>query len=136
MSKHSKIIRNLAELAFDTPSFAGAKVVAALYLDGELISMGINHRKSHPLMRRFGKNKNAIYLHAEIDAIRKALNILDVRKLTKSVLYVCRVTKNKEVAMSKPCIGCQKAIVAFDIQGVYYSIDDFVISNGDSLNEV
>jgi deoxycytidylate deaminase len=68
-----------------------------------------------------------IYLHAEIDAIRKALRRHD--SLEGMQLYVSRWKwKDKDKTclvegMCKPCNGCQSAIEDFGIQVIHYTKD-------------
>ena len=87
--------------------------------------------RSHPIQKKYGKNDEAIYLHAEINAIVNSLNHVDKDDLRKADLYVYRVKKDisnpkhhKWVdGMSCPCEGCMSAIDAFKIKRVVYSTD-------------
>jgi len=80
---------------------------------------GFNSRKTHPLAAKFGKNPNTLCLHAELDAMRKALSNRD--SLEDSILFVARVFKNGQPALAKPCEGCQRAITAFGIKEVEWT---------------
>lgn len=82
--------------------------------------------KSHPFQLQYSKNKDAIYLHAEIAAIKNAFRILDLKDFKYTSLYICRVKKFARgsdwmFGMAKPCAGCQKAIAEFDIRNVFYT---------------
>lgn len=79
--------------------------------------------KTHPLQAKFGKNSDAVFIHAEIMAIHNALRVVPLEDLTKATLYVIRWYKGR-VAMSKPCSGCQRAIAHFGIKDCYWSEDD------------
>lgn len=81
--------------------------------------VGFNSRKTHPLAKEFGRKQETICLHAEVDAIRQALR--DSRDPSGGYMYVARVLKNGQPALAKPCEGCQRALVAFDIQNVRWS---------------
>jgi deoxycytidylate deaminase len=89
---------------------------------------GFNSQKTHPLAKRFQKNKDAITLHAEIDCIRECLR--HERDLSRATLYVGRLkydhAQHGELiwGMAKPCKGCMQAIEAFNIKRVVYSTDD------------
>lgn len=105
-------------------------LVARIYYKNTRISEGYNQKKSHPFQARFSSNEHAIFLHAETDAIRKALAVLNVSTLPNCVLYVARAKwenekkKNLIQGMAKPCEGCQKAIATFGIRTVYYTLDN------------
>lgn len=93
------------------------KHAAAIYLGNRLVGMGVNKMKSHPLQAKFGKNSEAIYIHAEIDAIRNALKRINLIDLENATLYV---TKNK-ATNSKPCSGCQRALAHYGITKVFHT---------------
>jgi len=108
-----------------------AKLAAAIYVKNRLISIGMNSSKSSPFQKRFSKNKNHIYIHAEIGAIKQAISNMGLNEFVdaKKILYVCRVkrfTQNSPYiwGLSKPCIGCQSAIMEFNINKVIYSLDE------------
>lgn len=106
-----------------------AKMSAAIVKRNEIISFGFNSMKTHPLMRKYGKNKESVYLHAEISAIKNALRTMSIQELNGSDLYICRVKKTAPYAkgyvwgLAKPCEGCARAIIDFGIKNVYYTTD-------------
>ena len=130
MDKHEKVLDLLATIAEGVErntTASGARHAAALVYKNRIISAGINQKRSHPFQAKYSKNEDAIYLHAETDTIRTALRHLSEKQLSKSTLYVCRI-KHEDGAdtpliwgLSKPCVGCQRAIATFDIKGVVYS---------------
>jgi len=85
--------------------------------------------KSHPFQKTYAKHKEAIYIHAEVDAIKNALNQrIDLDIISRSTLYICRqkiIDKKWTPGIARPCSGCQRCIAAFDIKEVIYSLDDF-----------
>jgi len=89
---------------------------------GKVLHTGIAKRKTHPLMLKFSENQKKIYLHAELDCIVKCLNAHGAEILTECDLYCLRITKEKDIGLSKPCAVCQKAIAAFKIRNVYWSL--------------
>jgi len=126
-SRHEKYMNTLAKLAIAVEPVAQARLAAAIVYKNQLISFGINQRKTDPFQAKFSKNSEAIYIHAENSAIKNALRDLSIEKLSKATLYICRVKKldNRFVfGMAKPCVGCMKAIINFDIKKVYYSLDN------------
>ncbi len=105
--------------------------LAAAIIHGKRRFIGYNKKKSHPLAARFQKHPEAIELHAELDAIREALRYLEVADLASSILYVGRLKftgPNKQEmvwGLALPCKeGCMKAIEAFDIPRVVYSLNN------------
>jgi deoxycytidylate deaminase len=50
-----------------------ARLAAALVYRNEIIAMGTNKNKTHPFQKKYASNADAIFLHAEIDAICNAL---------------------------------------------------------------
>ena len=102
------------------------KLTAGIYYKNSLISIGYaSNTKTHPLQKRFGKNAESLFIHAEIDAIIKAIKHLTSFK--KTTLYVFRVKRQGKYdktwidALACPCPGCQKAILEFEIPRIIYS---------------
>lgn len=130
--KHTKIMNLLSKVAADivTPGKGNTRVSAAIVYRNDIVSFGASARKSHPFQARFGKNEDAVYLHAETDAIKNALKYISVEELERSTLYVCRIKfsdthkKGMIFGLSKPCPGCTRCIVNFGIQSVIYSLDN------------
>jgi len=130
MGKHEKVMDLLAAVAEGVDrntTSSGARLAAAVVHKNQVITVGINRKKSHPFQARYSKNEDAIYLHAETDTIRAALRYLSEKQLSKSTLYICRIKHEDGPGspiiwgLSKPCIGCQRAIATFDIKNVVYS---------------
>lgn len=84
------------------------------------VHYGQNKYKTHPLQARFGRNEDSIYLHAEVDAIVQAMRLGS--PTDGASLYVARVLRDGTVALAKPCIGCQRALIHFDIANVEWTI--------------
>lgn len=129
-TKHNKYINILSKIAVSIEPVAQARIAACLVIKNEIISFGINKKKTHPFQAMYGTNENSIFLHAETDCIKNALKLVDMKQLTKASLYICRVkyeacTKNKFIfGLAKPCPGCSKAIATFGIKNIYYSLDN------------
>jgi len=106
------------------------RIAALLVHRNEIIAVGYNRTKSHPLAKRFQKHEEAVYLHAEIDCIKNALRVVDVDYLSKCTMYVLRVKhpdddhKGFVRALAKPCCGCEMAIENFGIKKVYFTTDE------------
>jgi deoxycytidylate deaminase len=126
-SRHSKYMNFLSKIAIAVEPVAQARLASAIVYKNEIISIGINQRKSHPFQAKFSKNEDSIYLHSETDAIKNALKQISIDELSDSVLYVCRVkiiNKKFVFGIAKPCCGCMRAISNFGIKKVYYTLDN------------
>jgi len=126
-TRHSKYINILSQIAINVQPVAHARIAAGIVYRNNLISIGVNRSKTHPFQKRYCKNEDAIYLHAETDVIKNVINKITLDNLSKCVLYVCRVKieKGKFVfGIAKPCDGCMKAISTFNIRKVYYTLDN------------
>jgi len=129
-NKHSKVINLLSKIAINVDPIGSARIAAAVVYKGTVIAIGTNKRKTHPFQAQFGKNKDCIQLHAEIDVIKNALKFITQFELSRSTLYICRVKyydeSKKDVifGLAKPCSGCERAIATFNIKKVIYSLDN------------
>lgn len=127
--------------ARDLKRTGGARIIALLiYKNTNILAWGHNQEKTHPLQAQYAKNDKALFLHAEIDAIRNMLRQLDPDDMRHCTLYVARAKYDnnlkKEIVYgeAKPCIGrqaaingCQAAITAFQLKKVLYTTDDGTI---------
>jgi deoxycytidylate deaminase len=95
------------------------RMAAVIVFKNEVISIGYNQRKSHPFQKQFSQSDLKICLHAETDALRKALKILDCKEISKTRIYIARVLKNDSIAKAKPCTICQNALNAYGIQAYW-----------------
>jgi|TARA_R110002074_G_scaffold13412_2_gene47891 tRNA(Arg) A34 adenosine deaminase TadA len=115
--------------AIDNDDYRRAKLAAIIGIKNKIISVGTNKIKTHPFQKTYAKNSEAIFLHAEINAIKNSLNHIDPEDLRKSTLYIYRVKRPTENSkqwingMAKPCTGCMRAIVEFEFKRVIYTTD-------------
>lgn len=91
------------------------KHAALIYRAGKVLSVGINKLHNDPSN---WIDIEGISTHAEIDAIRK---VKDKSQLRGAVLYVARVSKGGNVALSKPCHRCQQVIEEVGIKKVIHT---------------
>jgi deoxycytidylate deaminase len=108
-----------------------ARVAAALVYKNDILSIGMNKNKSHPFQKKYSSHPDAIYLHAETDAIYNAIKDgYSLKTISDSELVICRMKwedGSKQVftqGLAKPCLGCQRAIVTFDIKAVHYTLEE------------
>ncbi len=122
------ILHTLAKVAAANPG-QREKLAAAVVCRNKIISIGINSMKSHPMAAKYGKNEHAVYLHAEVAAIKNALREIDVDDFSKCDIYITRVkkeapfTKKFVWGLAKPCVGCERAIAEFGFKRVIYTCD-------------
>ena len=98
--------------------------VAGVYFKGKLVAVGYNSYKSHPMQKLWSRNKESIFLHAEVAVIIKALRVLTQQELSKSTLLVARKGKTKKLITSKPCMGCMKLIAEIGFSSVRYTTEE------------
>ena len=89
---------------------------AVLVHKNNIVSVGTNSYKTHPLM---SKRTAWPYLHAEQHAIIRA----GIDNCEGLDLYIARVLKNNTLALSKPCDVCAKVIQEVGIKRTFYSTD-------------
>lgn len=123
--KTTDILKTLRAVAEGSAPVKSARIAAAVVYKGSIISVGTNSYKTDPLQAKYSKNEHAIFMHAEILAIKRALKILSKEEMKKAHLYVVR-RKNAagimQDGLAKPCIGCQRAIDDVQIQKVIYTV--------------
>ena len=112
-----KYFNQLEKYLLRVPRQTRAHVGAMLVYRGCIIATGHNQLKSHPLQATY-KNYR-IYLHAEIDALRKALRVIGEDDLAQCHLYVLRLKKGDKGwirGCAKPCQDCMSVLVGFGLQ--------------------
>jgi deoxycytidylate deaminase len=129
--KEIRIMDFLRRQAIDVTPVSSSKLAAAVVFKNNIISLGNNSRRTHPFQAKYGKNPLAICLHAEINAIKNALNHLDPSDFKKSTIMIYRVKKSDATkkaewvdGLAKPCEGCMRAIVDFDFKKIVYSSNE------------
>jgi tRNA(Arg) A34 adenosine deaminase TadA len=128
-NKDAAIIDMLKPLAADNVNEIGARLAACITYKGKVVSFGLNRLKSHPFQLLYGKNKDSLFLHAEVDAIYRATKRLDTHELSKSTLYVARVKRASSVdagfvnGLARPCVGCARCIATFGLRKVVYTTE-------------
>lgn len=130
MNIHKTRLTNMVNRMIQHPQegACGFFVMAEIWRRGKLISTGYNSMKSHPLQKRYARHYSAIHMHAEIDAVRRALHDVEPHQLTKCTLYVARIKRVSRKgpfvrALAKPCCGCMGMILAYDFKEVYWTTD-------------
>lgn len=117
----TKIFHKLKERCESVPLVSNCRHSAAVVYKGKIISFGCCQMKTDTFMLNFQTNEYKIYRHAEIDAIKRAINLYDEDFMQRCDLYVLRVGRNGKIANSKPCMGCQKAIDHYKFKRVFWT---------------
>lgn len=88
------------------------KIGGCVVNKSRVISLGFNKYKTHAK-----SNHPFQHIHCELDCI------LGVEEdvLKDCTLYLYRENKNGNVAMSKPCIWCDKLLRSVGIKRIYYT---------------
>jgi tRNA(Arg) A34 adenosine deaminase TadA len=121
MKKDQNFVSILKKISQDIECVGNQTLAACVVKRNKIISFGHNKKKTHPLQNKFNKHPQAIYLHAEIDAIKNALKRLSVEDLIGSTLYIVRTKKDGSEGLAKPCYGCMQAIESFGIAKIVYT---------------
>ena len=94
---------------------------------GNIIGMGCNCNKTHPVQKFYNKYRKQSdsmlpKLHAEINCIN-SIRHLDIN-FPKVKLYIYRIRKDKTFGMSRPCPSCMAAIKDLGIREIYYTSNE------------
>ena len=120
-NQNSQVFQRLLAEAPKAERVGSSKHSAALVYRGKVVAIGHNKLKSHPMMLRYHK-PGQVYLHAEVDAIIKAVNKYGLDFVAECDLYCLRIkARSGQVGNSKPCNGCADLIRSFNIKGVYWT---------------
>ena len=92
------------------------KPMGSAYVEAGKIIIASNHNKTHPMSKKYDSRHECI--HAEHEALR---NIDDA---SRGVLFVYRETKAGDVAMARPCDGCQRLLRDKNVRKVIYTTEN------------
>lgn len=109
-----------------------ARVGAVLVDRGEIISVGVNGNKSHPLQQKYNQlrfrdddvSNMGHLMHAEIEALVKGRSDISTHH---AAIYVYRVMRNGDKGMSRPCSGCVQALLDFGVKRMYYTTTEGLV---------
>ena len=134
ITKRDKYFIDLAfRQAIGSEKAGGSRHGAVLVIKNRVVSFGTNQQKSHPFQAEYGKKPEAINLHAETDAIKNALRMIDINDLRRGTLYLARAKHAKQYgplvkAGAKPCVGCMRAITTHGLKRVVYTTDEGTVT--------
>jgi tRNA(Arg) A34 adenosine deaminase TadA len=120
-TKSDKYLELALEEARVNPVDDLQKMSAIIYRGNQIISIGLNGRKTDPLQKKYARNHKSIAIHAEISAIKNALKKYPVSSLDGCSMAVARVFRDGSPALAKPCKGCARAIAAFGLSRIVWT---------------
>lgn len=108
--------------------FKRTKVGCVAVYHGNVIGVGINSNKTHPVQQYYNRVRNIekdpqfqAKLHAEIACLNSIKN-MDI-DFSKVKLYIFRLRNDGKYGYTRPCASCMAAIKDFGIKHIYYSTD-------------
>jgi len=103
------------------------RLCAVLVKGGKVISIGYNRSTTGSQVEYFtdmarGCGRDySLSTHAEMDCVFRLKGKVNLKR---AKIYVVRVLRNGEFAMSKPCIICQHVLYNYGIKRAFYTIDN------------
>ena len=117
---------NLARAVAQTSTHDKARIGAVIIVGKDIVSVGVNGNKSHPLQKlynkyRFDDDRARCLKHAEIDAIIKAKR--DPLNDDGAAIYIYRELRTGVQGMCRPCAGCMRALSDYNIKSIFFSTE-------------
>lgn len=107
----SDLLQNLASM-----SCMKFKHAACIVLHGKIVSYGLNVQHNNMIPKKCKYSS-----HAEEVAINKLPKSMYSKYSKSMVMYIIRVSAQKDMVYSKPCIDCEHLIKKYKIAKIYYS---------------
>ena len=128
---------DLAKNVATTSDIKQYKLGAVIVKGREVLSMAANSTKTHPLQKKFNRQRGDMaeewtYLHAEIAAI---IRVKNKKLLAGATIYIHRSFKCGSNAMARPCPACMAAISLAGIKKIVYTTDFGVAEETLFLND-
>lgn len=118
MTPSRKDLRLLAlalRVAGRSSPLLGYRLGCVIASKGEVISVGCNSTKTHPIAAQLGYRFSA--LHAELSAVLG----IDEKDLQGCTAYVGRANRQGMTLLAKPCPICMNVLVTCGIRNVWYT---------------
>lgn len=111
----------IAEAMSSHSDYPRVKIGACLVYKGNVVGLGYNETKSHPIQKKYNKLlpyevKNP-FLHAEISAI------IHSSRTKGATLYVFRRGRDGLIKNCRPCASCRGYIKDSEIKKVIYTTE-------------
>lgn len=105
---------NLARKLSYKSDYHSHRLGAVIVRGGDIIGVGFNKRKTHPMSKTRFNN-----IHAELSAVLNS----GLETLHGCDIYIYRETKLGQVALARPCAHCAEMLRQLSISNVYYTTD-------------
>lgn len=106
---------NLAKKLSQKSDYHSHRLGAVVVRGNEIIGVGFNKRKTHPLSETRFNN-----IHAELSAVLNA----GLEDLQGCSIFVYRETRQGQPAMARPCVHCLKLLKQLSVSKIYYTIEN------------
>lgn len=106
---------NLAKKLSYKSDYHSHRLGAVVVRGNEIIGVGFNKKKTHPLSETRFNN-----IHAELSAILST----GLDDLNGCSVYVYRETRQGQPAMARPCEHCIKLLKQLSVSKIYYTVDN------------
>lgn len=126
ITKRDLKMMKLAEKMAEHSDFGRVSIGAVLTENKDVVSVGFNQRKTHPLQRHYNHISGhhcGSWIHAEIAAYTKL-----PFGSNPDTLYVFRKDLEGNIAMARPCKACMRANKDYKIKRVVYTTPDGIAS--------
>ena len=122
MNKKDERFISIAREVSNLSDYKKVKIGAVIVLKREIISVGYNKHKSHPIMKVFNKkyrgfNTKESNIHAEMQALVKCKHI----NIKGATIYIYRELKDGSLGNCFPCPACQRRIITAGIKRIVYT---------------
>jgi deoxycytidylate deaminase len=124
--RHDRMMNAAFQIATELQKVSDQKVAAVIAMKNNIIAVGVNQLKTHPMVASCKVNDYADFLHAESSAIINAIRQISSKKLAKCDMFVCRaklVDGFDRWGLSKPCVDCQEFLKHYPVKRIFYSTD-------------
>lgn len=111
----------------DISDFEKQNIGCVAVYKGDIISVGYNSNRTHPMQKYYNKYREIKYkqdemlpkLHAEINCLN-SIKMLDI-DFSRVKLYIYRKRRDQEYGLARPCPSCMRAIMDLGILDIYYT---------------
>ena len=122
MNKKDERFISIAREVSNLSDYKKVKIGAVIVLKREIISVGYNKHKSHPIMKVFNKkyrgfNTKESNIHAEMNALMKCTAI----PINGATISISRAFKDGSIGNCFPCPACQRRIITAGIKKIVYT---------------
>jgi deoxycytidylate deaminase len=121
ISNKQKKYFDVAKAVAATSTFKRVKIGAVIVRSRMVLSVGANTHKTHPMQFkynefRYNRQVHWASLHAEMCALSRCRE-----SLHGAEIYIFRYDLNHNLAMSRPCAACMRALIDRGVNLIHYT---------------